>query len=92
MHKSLYSRGNKVLLQLLAESRAQVGMTQIELAKKLKQDQSWVSKVERGIRRLDLVELALWCKALGIPLSQFVARYEDRLGLALEQAQAKSHK
>lgn len=81
-----------MLLQLLAESRAQAGVTQVDLAKKLKEDQSWVSKVERGIRRLDLVELALWCQALGIPLSQFVAHYEDRLGMALEQAQAKTHR
>lgn len=84
MHKSLYTRGNRTFLQLLAEIRAGSGLTQKELARRLKEDQSWVSKVERGVRRLDLVELTLWCRALGIPLAQFVLEYERRLGISPE--------
>lgn len=80
MQKTLYSRGHKLLLSQLIESRKSAGLTQVELAKKLREDQSFVSKVERGIRRLDLVELALWCSALGLPLSVFVERYEESLG------------
>lgn len=92
MHKTLYTRGNKALLHLLAETRTGAGVTQMELAKRLKVDQSWVSKVERGVRRLDLVELALWCKALDVPLPKFVAEYEQRLGSALDHVGHKAAK
>ena len=87
MHKTLYSREHKVLLQLLTQSRLEAALTQVELAKRLKEDQTWVSKVERGIRRLDLVELAFWCSAMNLPLSTFVRRYEDMLGASLNHSQ-----
>ena len=89
MHKTLYSRGNTILLKLLADTREAAQVTQVELAKRLKMDQSSVSKMERGVRRLDLVELALLCKALGVSMSEFVAEYERRLGTSLDQVGAK---
>ncbi len=89
MHKSLYTRGNKTFLLLLTELRTASGMTQKELARRLKEEQSWISKVERGVRRLDLVELTLWCRALGVPLAHFVAEYERRLGSSLDLNDAK---
>lgn len=92
MHKTLYTRGNKTLLQLLIEARESARVTQTELAKRLKVDQTWVSKVERGIRRLDLVELALLCQALEIPLRHFVTEYERRLGVALDQPTQRTSK
>ena len=64
MQKSLYSKENDLLLQLLVKVRVEAGVTQ----------------VERGVRRLDLVELMLWCDALGVPLSTFIRRYEQLLG------------
>lgn len=92
MHKTLYTRGNKTLLSLLAETREKAGVTQVELAKRLKVDQTWVSKIERGVRRVDLVELALLCKALNISLAQFVAAYEHRLGTSLDFGRGKTPK
>lgn len=43
-------------------------------------DQTWVSKVERGRSHLDLIELTRWSEAIGLSLSTFVLRYEQRLG------------
>lgn len=80
MHKTLYSGRNKIFLRLLVQSRIDAGLTQVELAQRLEEDQTWISKVERGIRRLDLVELTLWCGAIDLPLSTFVSRYEELLG------------
>ncbi|WP_082138135.1 helix-turn-helix domain-containing protein [Delftia lacustris] len=80
MHKSLYSKENDLLLQLLVQVRVEAGVTQVELAARLDEVQPWISRVERGVRRLDLVELLLWCEALGVPLSTFVQRYELLLG------------
>jgi len=46
------------------------------LAKKLKATQSFVSKAKRGERRLDVVELRQWTRALGLSLPEFTAQME----------------
>lgn len=76
MKKSTFSREYKVFSQLLRECRREAGVSQVELAARLKETQSEISKFERGERRLDLVQLGWWCKALGCSLSDFVGRYE----------------
>jgi len=45
------------------------GLSQVELARLLTKNQSYVSKVETCERRLDLIEAADWCLALKTPLS-----------------------
>jgi len=62
---------------LLREVRLEAGLRQIDLANRLGQPQSFISKCESGERRLDLPELREVCKALGIPLKEFVQRFED---------------
>jgi transcriptional regulator with XRE-family HTH domain len=79
MQKSLHSRHYKVFLVELRQARTQLGVTQVELADRLDATQSFVSKCERGERRLDVAELCLWCKALGIRMADFVLHYERRL-------------
>ena len=51
----------------------------MQLAGALGQSQSFVSKAEKGDRRLDLVQLRTICLALGTALPEFVARLEERL-------------
>jgi transcriptional regulator with XRE-family HTH domain len=48
----------------------------VDLARKLNQSQSFVSKYESGERRLDLLELRSICAAVGIPLTEFVRRFD----------------
>jgi transcriptional regulator with XRE-family HTH domain len=79
MQKSLHSRHYKIFLTELRDARVRLGVTQVELATRLDATQSFVSKCERGERRLDVAELRLWCKALGIRMSDFVSHYEKRL-------------
>lgn len=67
------------LLRLLREARVAAGLHQAELAAKLHRPQSFVSKYERGERRLDLLELREVCAALNIPLVEFVKRLEESL-------------
>jgi predicted transcriptional regulator len=40
-------------------------MTQVEVARKLKKPQSFVSKYESGERNLDVVEFVAVCRVLG---------------------------
>lgn len=79
MEKSTFTRDYQVLTELLRAVRQEAGITQVELAERLGETQSYVSKVERGERRLDFVQLRWFCQALGVPLKAFVERYEKLL-------------
>jgi transcriptional regulator with XRE-family HTH domain len=67
------------LRRLLREIRREAGVRQADLAKALKQPQSFVSKYESGERRLDVLELRGVCHVLGIPLQDFIDRLEKTL-------------
>ena len=79
MKKSLFSADYAVFLRLLREARDDAGLTQEELGARLGQTQSFVSKCERGERRLDIVEARAFCKALDISFSSFVRRFSGFL-------------
>ena len=52
-------------------------LTEFSIGKRIGADQSFVSRFERGERRLDLIELQAICKACGIELSEFVSEFEN---------------
>lgn len=79
MDKTIYTREYAVLLRLLREARKAAGLTQVDLAKRLRQSQSFVSKIERGDRRLDVIQLRTLCRLYGLSLPQFVAQLEREL-------------
>jgi transcriptional regulator with XRE-family HTH domain len=62
-------------LQLLKAAREETGLTQDQVAQRLKVDQSWVSKVERGVRRLDVIELARFARLYKKPARYFVPEF-----------------
>ena len=76
MAKSTFTDDYRTFTRLLRDTRERAGVTQVELAKKLKQTQSYVSKVERGERRLDLVQLRWWCMAMGTTATALVREFE----------------
>lgn len=49
----------------LRQMREDAGLTQIELAAKLKVPQSFIYKSETAIRRVDITEFLAWSKACG---------------------------
>ena len=69
----------QVIGDLLRWVRKDLQLTQIELARRLRRPQSYVSKYEIGERRLDVLELRLVCRALDISLQTFCRRFEARL-------------
>lgn len=79
MEKSTFTREYAALCRLLRETREQAGLTQVELAERLSETQSYVSKVERGERRLDIVQLREFCASLDTTLAAFVGQFESRL-------------
>ena len=80
MEKTIYSSAYAVLLRRLRQARKDAGLTQEQLAKRLGQTQSFVSKCERGERRIDVVELRAWCSALRTSLPSFIAELDRALG------------
>lgn len=79
MEKTIYTREYEVLLRLLREARTRAGILQTDLAQRLGQRQSFVSKVECGERRIDLIELRTILGAIGVKLSDFVGKFEQEL-------------
>ena len=80
MDKSVSSHDYRIFLRELREARKYSGLTQIDLATRLGETQSFVSKCERGERRLDVLELRAFCIAIGLPLSDFARKLEQALG------------
>lgn len=67
-HTALY---RKMVLELKV-ARIRAGLTQRDVAKKLKVYRNYVSKVESGERKLDVLELAEFCHLYGVTLSEFL--------------------
>ena len=79
MDKRTRQRRQKKLLQLLREMRVEAGLRQVDLAERLNVDQPFISKYERGERRLDVLEVMEICQVLGIPFAEFIQRLEKAL-------------
>ncbi len=65
----------RYLAALLRQVRLDAILTQAQVAERIGETQSYVSKYENGEQRLDLIELEAVCKAVNISLNQFVERY-----------------
>ncbi len=52
-------------------ARKQAGMTQVQVARKLKKPHSYVSKCELGERRVDFIEALAFAKLYKKPLAFF---------------------
>ena len=68
----------KQFLALLRQARTDAGVTQSQLGEAMGVPQSFVSKVEAGERRLDVLELIAWMHALGVSPVTFVATLESK--------------
>lgn len=74
MRKALYERNYAAFTDLLKEERKKAGLTQAKLAKKLRRPQSYVSKYERGDRRLDVIEFLEIARAVGFDPGEVLSK------------------
>lgn len=65
--------------------RADAGLSQEEIAVRMGRTQSFIGKCERGERRLDVIELQMFCQALSISMSDFVRRLEKAQQMPIEK-------
>jgi transcriptional regulator with XRE-family HTH domain len=75
--KSVFTGRYRRLRELLAAAREEAGLTQAALAVKLSRPQSYVSKYERGERRLDIIEFLDVTKAIGVPPARILRQLES---------------
>jgi transcriptional regulator with XRE-family HTH domain len=61
----------KRLLALLRQARSDAGLSQRDVARKLRKPQSFVSKCETGERRIDPIELEVLARLYGKPVEFF---------------------
>lgn len=69
---SIHDPRYRKLIQKLIAIRELRKITQVELATSLEKNQSYIAKVENYDRRIDILELYDWLKALDIPIENFL--------------------
>lgn len=79
MDKKKIKKGQIALTKTLYSLRIGAGLKQTDLADILGVPQSFVSKIETGERRLDLVELKVVIEAMGVTLAEFVIEFEKNV-------------
>ncbi|NJN45242.1 MAG: helix-turn-helix transcriptional regulator [Candidatus Competibacteraceae bacterium] len=79
MNKSIYKAEYQTFVKLLRLTREKKRLTQEQLAQRLGKTQSFIGKCERGERRLDVIELRIFCAALDVELEHFVCLLESEL-------------
>lgn len=79
MQKTLYRPENDLLREQLRAARESAGLTQVDLSAAIGKSQTFVSDVERGVRRLDTIELWEMCRAMGLDMTRFVAQLQTAL-------------
>lgn len=62
---SPHDRRYQILIKRLREARAEAGLSQVEVAKRLGLIQPLISRIESGERKIDPIEFSELCKLYG---------------------------
>lgn len=62
MKKTIYSKDHRILIAKIKKAREESGLQQQDVARRLKRTQSYISKLESGQRRIDVVQLKALAK------------------------------
>lgn len=76
MPRSPYGRKYAVFRAYLVKARKDARLTQVEVAARLGKHQSFVSKYERGERRIDVIEFLEIARAIGVKPARVLADLE----------------
>jgi transcriptional regulator with XRE-family HTH domain len=77
MKKTIYSKQHAFIVQRLKKAREEAKLDQKQVAKALHRTQSYVSKIESGQRRIDLVQLNYFAKIYGKSLDFFIQKNNE---------------
>ena len=83
MPKTVFSGAHQHLVALLISARRKAKLTQTDLAQLIGKDQKFISLIERGQRRVDVLEFYVIAKAMGLePLKlygELIKKLPERL-------------
>lgn len=74
MEKTIYSDDHKYLVEKLIKARRDAGLAQKKVAKILNRSQSYISKIESGQRRVDIIQLKEFARIYKKTLNFFIKR------------------
>lgn len=79
MPKAIYRTEYNVFLALLKDRRVAAGLTQVQCSTALGRPQSFMSDVERGVRRLDIIQIYDLCNILGCDIVELIREFTDEV-------------
>lgn len=71
MVKSIQTKEYAVFVERLRTARLEAGLTQAQVAKRLRRPQSHISNIESGQQRVDIIELKRFAKMYGKDIEYF---------------------
>ena len=74
MTKTIYSKDHKFLVEQLKKARIEAGLDQEKTAALLGKTQSFISKIEAGQRRIDVIQLKKFAKTYKKSLDYFIKK------------------
>lgn len=74
MPTSMFTEAYKVLVNVLVSARKEASLTQTELGERLGKGQKYVSVIETGVRRVDLIEVIAIARVLDLDPQALIAR------------------
>ena len=72
MTRSIRTREYAYFVERLQKARLEAGLSQTQVAKKIKRPQSHISNVESGQQRVDVVELQIFAKIYNKDIGYFI--------------------
>lgn len=70
--ETIYTKAHRRLVQALRKARVDAGLTQVHVAASLGKPQPFVSQLESGNRRIDVIELAQICNLYKLDMTDLL--------------------
>ncbi len=80
MPKTIFEGDHQHLVEVLIQARKAAGLTQTDIAERIGRDQTFVSLIERGQRRVDVIEFISLAKAIGSDPVKLLESVVERIG------------
>lgn len=79
MTKTIYTEAQAALCEAITAARKNAGLSQMEMAAKLNCHQSMIARVESGQRRIDVIELIIIARAIGVDPYEIIGGLSDKV-------------
>lgn len=79
MAKTIFTKQHQDFIRALREVRRSKGMTQVQLSERLERAQSYISNIERGERRIDVIEFMAIAAALNCDAAELFSEIVSRM-------------